>query len=131
MNNYNIIYKMAYRYYLKNNNFNHGCHTIIAIITDINGSVIAKGVNSYSKTHPVQANYAKKTGNQHKIFLHAEIAALVKCRKNPYNIYIFRFDKTGNLSLAKPCPICTLAIKESGVKKIVYTINNGIIEELI
>jgi len=127
--NYTSIYRAANRYYSENGNLGHGCHTLIAIAVDSNGIIIAKGINSYSKTHPLQAGYAKKMGREDAIYLHAEIAALVKCRRDPYIMFVFRFNKKGKLSMAKPCPICNLAMKEAGIKKIVYTTNGGIMEE--
>lgn len=93
-----------------------------ATVFDIKGNVIATGVNSYTKTHPKQAHYAEKCGDPKKVFLHAEIAALVKCRKQPYKIKIERYSKEGSPMNAQPCPICMMAIKEAGVKLIEYTL---------
>lgn len=129
--NYNSIYKAANRHYLENGSLGHGCHTLIAIAVDSSGIIIAKGTNSYSKTHPVQADYAKKIGKHDAIYLHAEIAALVKCRRDPHMMFVFRFNKKGEPVLAKPCPICSLAMKEAGIKKVVYTTNDGMEEENI
>lgn len=97
-------------------------HYIKATIFNRKGHVIAVGKNSYSKTHPMQAEYAIKNGLPSKVFLHAEIAALVKCRETPYRIKIERYDKKGNPKLAKPCPICEMAILESGIKIVEHTI---------
>jgi len=131
MSNYNSIYRIAFRYYLENGSLGHGCHTLIAIAVDSNGVIIAKGTNSYSKTHPMQADYAKKMGRNDAIYLHAEIAALIKCRRDPYIMFVFRFNKKGESVMAKPCPICNLAMKEAGVKKVIYTTNGGVEEEII
>ena len=95
---------------------------ITATIFDKRGMIISRAVNSYHKTHTRQAFYAKRLGLHDKIFLHAEIAALVKCRSGvPYRIKIERYDKNGNPMLAKPCPICELAIKEAGIHVVEYT----------
>lgn len=95
---------------------------ITAIIYDKRDRVLSIGQNSYSKSHPVQAEYAAKVGEPYKLFLHAEISALVKCRGKPYKIKIERRDKAGRYKLAKPCAICELAIKESGIKFVEYSI---------
>lgn len=94
---------------------------IIATIYDRKGRVLSIGHNSYHKTHPRQALLAKKVGQPERQFLHAEIAALVKCRGEPYKIHIERRDKKGKLQLAKPCAICELAIRESGIKFVEYS----------
>lgn len=95
---------------------------ITATIYDKRGRVIAVGKNSYDQSHPRQAYYAQRAGDPKKIYLHAEIAALVKCKGTPYKIKIERYNKQGEPRLAKPCPICELAIKESGIKFVEYTV---------
>lgn len=81
------------------------------------------GKNSYIKTHPRQAYYAEKVGLPNKIFLHAEIHAIVKCKniEKAYKIVVMRFDSKGKPVNAKPCPVCENAIKESGIKNIEHT----------
>lgn len=95
---------------------------ITATITDKRGRVLSIGQNSYRKTHTMQAKWANRAGQPEKQFLHAEIAALVKCRGVPFKIKIERKDKAGNYKLAKPCPICELAIREAGIKFVEYSI---------
>lgn len=101
-----------------------GSHRLAAILTDKKGNIISKGFNSL-KSHPIQAEYAEKVNKSEAIYLHAEISALVKCRKDPHTIYITRLLKNGQKSMAKPCPICQLALKEAGVQRIVYTDFDG------
>lgn len=96
-------------------------HHITAIIYDKRDRILSIGQNSYIKTHPEMARLGKIAGEPMKIYLHAEIAALVKCRGNPHKIRIERFGKSGRPLLAKPCPICQLAIKEAGIKVVEYT----------
>lgn len=90
------------------------------VITNKKGRVIAAGFNK-KKTHPRQKMYAIKTSNDMHEDLHAEIDALVKCRHVPHTIYISRLMGNGETGLAKPCDICMMAIKEAGIKRIVYT----------
>jgi len=94
---------------------------VVAILTNKRGQIISIGINSYHKTHTKQAHYAKKSGNSDKIFLHAEISALVKCKEKPYSIHVVRTNAEGKECLAKPCELCSLALKEAGIKKIYYT----------
>lgn len=95
-----------------------------ATIFDKRGRVLSVGKNSYYKTHPEMARLGKRVDMPEKIFLHAEISALIRCNsKNAYKIKIERYNKKGVPLLAKPCAICELAIREAGIKFIEYTFN--------
>jgi len=85
------------------------------------GRVVSIGVNSYRKTHPRQAHYARIVGQPRKEFLHAEIAALVRAKTAVDTLVVLRFDKEGNPALAKPCAICQLAIAAAGITNVVHT----------
>ena len=96
---------------------------ITATIFDKRGRIISIGYNSYTKTNPLQKEYACKCGLPKKEFLHAEIDGLIKCRnrkKIPYKIKIERYDKEGNPKCSKPCKICEMAIKIAGIKVVEY-----------
>lgn len=96
---------------------------IKATVYDKRGRVLAVGVNSYSKTHPLQAKYAVQVGLDDKVFLHAEIAALSKLKSHhrPYKIVVERYLCSGKTALAKPCPICYAAIRAHGIQRIEFT----------
>lgn len=98
-----------------------GKHKFAACCTDKHGRILSYATNSYTKTHPAQLRAAKAAGCEEKRFLHAEIAALVKCRERPYKIQVVRVSKAGELRLAKPCSVCQLAIREAGVKFVEYS----------
>jgi len=100
-------------------------HRVGCVITNKKGKIISIGFNSETKTHPEQAKFALMNGEINKIFLHAEIHALVRCRDNPYTIHVARLTKGGNVGIAKPCPICQLAIKKAKIKKVIYTNKKG------
>ena len=98
-------------------------YLITAEIYDRKGNLLSSGKNSYTKTHPLQKMYAVKANQPQKQYLHAEIAALIKCRSlDAYKIVIKRVDKLGNTKLAAPCEVCQLAIKEAGIKVVEYTL---------
>ena len=86
-----------------------------------NGRLLAVGHNSYTKTHPVQAHYARLAGQHQKVYLHAEIDALVKAKSQVHKLAIVRYGKRGETRLAKPCPVCELAINNFRVKLVEYT----------
>lgn len=98
-------------------------HHVTAIIYDRKGRVLSIGQNSYVKTHPLQAAHAKKVGLPEKQFLHAEVAAIIKCKdlKKAHKIFVSRCGAKGEYMLAKPCPVCESAIRATGIKIIEHT----------
>jgi len=97
-------------------------HNVIATVRDKKGRIIGRATNNYKKTHPLQAHFAQLAAENDRIYLHAEIAALLKCgTKLPHSIYIERKNQDGP-ALAAPCRVCRLAIEHFGVKKISYTV---------
>lgn len=91
--------------------------------------VIVSATNLETKSHPLQAKFAERVGLKEKIYLHAEIAALVKCRDEADTIIVARVNPQGKLRMARPCPICELALKEAGITNIHYTTNHGFLYE--
>ena len=87
--------------------------------------VIATAVNLEAKSHPLQAKFAKRVGLGPKIYLHSEIHALIKAREEADTIIVARVNNQNKLRNAKPCPICSLALEETGVENIYYTTNDG------
>jgi tRNA(Arg) A34 adenosine deaminase TadA len=97
--------------------------SITAIIYDKRGRVLSIGQNSYVKTHPYQAKLAREAGNEHAIYLHAEIAAITKCPciEKAHRILITRYNRSGSPVMSKPCSICESAIKATPIKVIEHT----------
>jgi deoxycytidylate deaminase len=97
-------------------------HVVKASCFDRKGTLISAAYNNYEKTHPIQAHFANLVGKPDSIYLHAEVAALLKCGlKRPYRIHIERYKRDGTPGLAKPCPICQRAILAWGIKETSYT----------
>lgn len=99
-------------------------HVITATLYDKAGSVLAKATNNYTKSHPMQAKFAQQVGQPDRIFLHAELAALVKLKRNdrPVRVVVERYMRNGQPANAKPCPVCEAALKHWGVSKVEYTL---------
>lgn len=96
--------------------------TIIAKCYDKKGNLLSVGFNSYKKTHPLQALLAAKVGHPYKIYLHAEISAILRAGdKSIHAITVERYNADGLPVNATPCPICALAIKIFNVKKVSHT----------
>ncbi len=98
-------------------------HQITAIIKDKRGKILSVGQNSYCKSHPLQAKHAKAMGEEYKIWIHAEISAITRCKdlSKAHSIEVFRYDDKGKPMLAKPCPICQSAIAATKIKLIIHT----------
>ena len=98
-------------------------YSIKATIFDKRGRVLTTGLNSYSKTHPYQYRMAKASGKPEAIYLHAEMAALVRLKdwSKAHSILVERYDWQGNPVSAKPCPICQSAIDRAGINIINHT----------
>jgi len=97
-----------------------------AVVADKRGRVLAQGVNA-AKTHPKQARYAKKAGKPKHVWLHAELAALVKCKQSgAKSLYVLRLGKDDSIRLARPCEVCWQGIIEHGeIEDVYYSDNNG------
>lgn len=103
--------------------YQRGQQRVYAVITDKRGKKIAESSNSYCKSHPTQAIFAKLCGKSDKIYLHAEIAAMLKVRNNnkkDLTLHIARVDSKGNPLPSAPCEICALAAEVFGIKEIKY-----------
>jgi len=96
--------------------------TISAFVYDRKGRLLATGQNSYVKTHPLMAKTAASVGEPNKIFLHAEVAALVKCDwTKAYRLLVTRYGKDGRPLLAKPCKVCHQLISQTNIKIVEHT----------
>lgn len=94
-----------------------------AFCYDKRGRLLSTATNSYKKTHPLQSYFASKVGQPAKVYLHAEIAAIIKAGDKPiYKIVITRHNpKTHKALNAKPCPICQEAIRAFGIEVVSFT----------
>ena len=86
-----------------------GAQSIVAFTTKGN-RICGTGFNSYRKTHPAQAKYARIANQPKREYLHAEISALLRSPNDVDTLFVLRFNKQGNPVCAKPCPVCRVAI---------------------
>jgi deoxycytidylate deaminase len=99
--------------------------------------VIAASSNYDYKTHPIQSWWAHKTAEiygepfSQRIYLHAEIGALIKAKENADTIVICRVGGHSGRELrnARPCVICEGFIRHSGIGHIHYSTNQGFLYE--
>ena len=98
-----------------------------AVVVEKN-RIISTGHNS-NKTSPVQGKYNLKRGIDlsYPPRVHAEIAALTPLINkkdvnwNHVSLYIYREQKDGKLTCAKPCKACQTLINSLGIKTIFYS----------
>ena len=86
------------------------------------GSVISTGL-SKRRNDPLNVPGGENCSE------HAEAAALRRARKSNLSgatAYIARIGRDGEPKLAKPCSECEQALRDAGIKKIVYTTEEGI-----
>ena len=113
---------------------NPGQREKLAAAVVCRNKIISIGINSM-KSHPMAAKYGK---NEHAVFLHAEVAAIKNALReidvddfSKCDIYITRVKKEAPFTkkfvwgLAKPCAGCERAIAEFGLKRVIYTCDNG------
>lgn len=75
--------------------------------------VLAIGYNSH-KTHPCASDTRMES-------LHAELDCINRANETSgTTMYVLRIRKTG-FGKAKPCPVCTSAIKKANIKRVVFT----------
>lgn len=87
-----------------------GPQSIVAFTTKGN-RVCGTGFNSYRKTHPTQAKFARIANQPKREYLHAEISALLRSPNDVDTLYVVRFNKQGDPVCARPCPVCRAAIR--------------------
>ena len=118
---------------------NDGSNVRFASAVVYRNKIVSIGIN-HRKSHPFQKKYAK---NSEAIYLHAEIHAIKNAlREIPVgdlskcDLYITRVKRPQSFSdkyvwgLSKPCAGCARAIVEFGIRKTIYTCDNGTYEAL-
>lgn len=92
--------------------------------------IVSCGVNRY-KTHPEQLNcYTGEYGGS----IHAELDAVLRCPHNAAvgsTVYVARVSKSGVPLLAKPCASCIKVLSAAGVRRVVFTTDNGYLVEML
>lgn len=104
------------------NHCSYGKHNLVAAVVH-KSTPISIGYNSYKKSHPVQLQVS---GHPEKIYLHAEVDALIKAQKlvepevlSKCDLYVIRIKKDGTYGTSKPCDNCQRYI-QGKVKNVHY-----------
>ena len=105
-------------------------YTITATVLSKQGKVLGTATNQYHKSHPLAKLYSVKAGlSDQRVYIHAELGAILRAGDNKvHTILVQRFHNNGASANAKPCKSCQLMLKDFGVKRIVYTDEDGMKE---
>ena len=95
------------------------------------GAIVMNSNSQYGhcnarKTHP----RLRAHGYPEWADLHAELGAIIKAggECEGATMYVARLKRGGEVGLARPCPYCMTAIVESGIKRVVWTTDDGVEE---
>ena len=94
------------------------------------GAVINTSCNK--NKYKAWANQFRKKQHGHAT-IHAEIGAILGLDRSlteGSTIYVVRVGKCGGLKNSKPCPMCEAAMQYVGIKKVVYSSEDGKIETM-
>lgn len=97
--------------------------------------VISTGYNSVTKVDPLQARIdAQRHGCECRGCLHAETMSLLPLIKSNTDlrgskVYVYREHKDGTPAMARPCAGCMSLIRAVGIRKVIYTTNDGFAQE--
>lgn len=111
----------------------HGRVKIGCVIVNGNWK-ISSGYNQ-AKSHPRQY-WANKGARRlaPQSHLHAEIDALIKSKREDLtgaDVFVYREDKSGALSMCRPCSACMEALRAAGVSTVTYTTREGVKSEYV
>ncbi len=97
----------------------------------VKSKVVSSGCNQRFKSSSLTRKYHNSQ------MIHAEVAAIIKLKNKDLlkgsTIVVYRQLKNpkGKIALAKPCETCLKILKDYGVKKMIYTTENGYVKEII
>jgi deoxycytidylate deaminase len=110
----------------------------LGAIIVLRNEIIATGYNR-NKSSPMQAFWANKAGRPEAIYTHAEMSALNKVASAQFamtnadimKVFVYRQFADGTPAMARPCEICSMALKHLGIKRWYYTTDDGFAYEEI
>jgi len=96
------------------------------------GAALVKGSSvintAYNKNGYCSFGARFYEGNPNNVTLHAELASILNIeRENTENsvVYVVRVNTAGEYRLSKPCKMCESAMRFCGIKKVIYSTNDG------
>lgn len=112
---------------------NHSKYKVGAVLVK-RKQIISVGVNSQSRSHPLQKRYnalrKSLTAPIHDN-IHAEMDAIIKTNVfdlTDASIFVYRGTQSGKAN-SRPCEACSQALRDKGIKHIYYTTVDGYVYE--
>ena len=107
----------------------------IGCIAVYHGTILVKGWNSdKTQTDQARVNYLRFNEDHgqhyypHKIHAEQSVLSRIKFLDIDFSkvtLFIYREYKSGKFALARPCKSCEKAIRDLGIKTVVYTTDGG------
>ena len=94
-------------------------------------TMLVSAINDFSKSTPRALRY--HYDNDHKVFLHAELAVVIKLGTadcSNYDFVITRVDRHGRLANSKPCPGCIHMFRQIGFRNLFWTCDYDVFESV-
>lgn len=93
-----------------------------------------KKLISLAHNQPISDSYHYKfSKSQRAQFRHSESACIKQVQfrddLSEMTLYVARAELNGAPGLSRPCPSCQECIREKGIRRVIYSIKNGIREE--
>jgi deoxycytidylate deaminase len=107
----------------------------VGAVVTMGSRIISSGSNSQHRCHALQARLDKEMfGCESHGPIHAEVDALLPLIRKRVDLsnaalYVYREHKDGTLACARPCARCEKLIRSTGLKRIFYTVENGVAAE--
>lgn len=84
---------------------------------DSHGRLLSTAQNSYTKTHPIQAHFAALANQPQRIYLHAEILAILRAGEK--KIQTLEITNHSSPILPNPCAVCRKAIAAYRIRNVI------------
>jgi deoxycytidylate deaminase len=107
-------------------------YVIIASSYDKRNRLIHSCTNSYTDSSSIMRYYAFKAGYPKRVYNHAEVICLyhsiVRMKQKVDKLLVVRMDSNGNYKDCRPCEVCQLALKDFGIRTVLYSTETGVVK---
>ena len=98
----------------------------------VNGNaVINKSCNKYGYSR-FAARFRRR--DEGMATVHAELGSILnvdRAKTEGATVYVVRINNQGETLMSRPCNMCAAAMKHCGIKKVIYSTNEGFVSETL